>query len=344
MAPNQAEYEQFLQAAIERLTVGTLHFAQANADADSDCSLCFQKAPCENKFRAIANAFLALKACDRTGVAAIACARHGCYAPNALVDLFLGEQQKNVDFAFLQALKTTRVDPQQGVMLIYNIVCQYIIHIMEHIGVHLPAGLTIDQAIGLMHVHGHKDECFFRYAPSFIPGSGIVAGEILKSLWSSLNSISPTVRTATLPHQAEMLDDHATDSNHKKMLSMTVTLCSKSQEALEISTQLGKHHADLTAAFGQQAIERWEDEVTTAEVLRLTDVKVMDMYATQGSELASRMGMAMAVGAGLASSMGLASSTGLASSAGSASSTGSTLIQSAVEQWIDFAIVLEQRE
>ena len=35
---------------------------------------------------------------------------------------------KNVDFAFLQALKNTRVDPEQGVMLIYDIVCQYIIH------------------------------------------------------------------------------------------------------------------------------------------------------------------------------------------------------------------------
>jgi hypothetical protein len=57
---------------------------------------------------------------------AIVCAQHECYAPNALVDLFQGEQQKNVDFAFLQALKTTRVDPEQGVMLIYDIVCQYI--------------------------------------------------------------------------------------------------------------------------------------------------------------------------------------------------------------------------
>ena len=33
---------------------------------------------------------------------------------------------------------------------------------------------------------------------------------------------------------------------------MTVTLCSKSWEALEISTQLSKHHAELTAAFSQQ--------------------------------------------------------------------------------------------
>ncbi|KAF8224439.1 hypothetical protein L208DRAFT_1080349, partial [Tricholoma matsutake] len=147
------------------------------------------------------------------------------YAPNALVDLFWGEQQKNVDFASLQALKTTRVDPQQGVMLIFDIVCQYIIYIVEHIGAYLPASLTIDQAIGLLHVHGHKDERFFCYA--FIPGSWIVAGEILKSLWSSLNSISPAVRTVTLPHWPEMLDDHATDPNHKKMLSMAVTLCSK---------------------------------------------------------------------------------------------------------------------
>ncbi|KAF8221961.1 hypothetical protein L208DRAFT_1325044, partial [Tricholoma matsutake] len=298
MAPNQAEYKQFLQDAIEQLT----------------------KAPCENKFLAIVNAFLASKACDRTGVAAIACAQHGCYTPNALVDLFWGEQQKNVAFAFLQALKTTRVDPQLGVMLIYDIVCQYIIYLLERIGPHLSADLTIDQAIGLMHVHGHKDKCFFRYAPSFIPGSGIVAGEILESLWSSLNSIFPTVRTVTLPHRAEMLDNHAMDSNHKKMLGMTAMLCAKSQESLEISMQLSKHHADLTAAFGQQAVQRWEDEVTAAESLRLTDVKALDIYATQGSGVGVGMSLALEMGAALAP------------------------VQSVVEEWIDFTIIIQQMQ
>jgi hypothetical protein len=275
------------------------------------------------------NAFLASKACDRTGVAAIACARHGCYVPNALVDLFRGEQQKNIDFAFLQALKITRVDPQQGVMLIYDIVCQYIIYLRERIGAHLPPGLTIDQAIGLLHVHGHKDECFFRYAPSFIPGSGIVAGEILESLWAVLNSISPTVRTATLPHRAEMLDDHATDSNHKKMLSMTVTLCSKSREALENSTELGQYHAELTAAFGQRATNQWEDEVVAAETQRLIDIRVMDMYATHISETA--------VGTGSSDT-----ATGAGSALPSASAT--ALVQSAVEEWIDFTILFEEMQ
>ncbi|KAM6494950.1 hypothetical protein JOM56_009573, partial [Amanita muscaria] len=75
-------------------------------------------------------------------------------------------------------------------------------------------------AIGLFHVHARKDECFFCFATSFIPGASIVAGEILESLWSSLNAISPTVRTATLAHRAEMLDDHATDSNNRKLVGM----------------------------------------------------------------------------------------------------------------------------
>jgi hypothetical protein len=69
-------------------------------------------------------------------------------------------------------------------------------------------------------ITNHKDECFFRFASSFIPGAGIVAGEILESLWSSLNRITPSTRTATLAHRAEVIDDHASDSNHKKALGM----------------------------------------------------------------------------------------------------------------------------
>ena len=306
-----------------------------NVQSWPDAYLLVQKAPCENKFRAIANALLASKACDITGLVAIACARHGCYAPNALVDLFLGEQQKNVDFAFIQALKTMGVDPEQGVLFIYDIVCQYIIYLLEHISAHLPHGMSIDWAIGLFHVHNHKEDCFFHYAPTFIPGSGIVAGEILESLWSSLNSISPTVRTATLPHRAEMLDDHATDSNHKKMLGMAVTLCSKYREALETSTKLSKHHVELTATFGNQAVGQWEDEVIAAEAVRLADVKVMDVYATRAP--------AMASGSGSGSGTGLGTGLGTGSGSGSALDSASTVVQS-VEEWIDFAICVEEMQ
>lgn len=175
-----------------------------------------QNAPCQSRFRAVDLAMHGSKACDVTGVVAIACARHGCFAPNAIADLYKGEQQKNVDWVLLQALKTTNMDPTQNAMLIYDIACQYFVHLNDRIGHLLPAQLHLDRAIGMFHVHGHKEECLFRYATSFIPKSGVTIGEILEMLWSNLNTITPAVRTATLANRAETIDDHANDSNHKK--------------------------------------------------------------------------------------------------------------------------------
>lgn len=227
------------------------------------------------------NALIGSHSCDRTGKVSIACARHGCYAPNALVDLFKGEQQKNVDFAFLKALETTGVDPSQGVMLMYDIACQYSIHLRERLRDRLPEGLKIDRAIGLFHVHAHKDQCFFRYASSFIPGAGVVSGEILESLWSSLNSISPTVRTATLAHRAEVLDDHACDSNHKKALGMATYLCKRYDEATATVAHAGQYFNDISAAAGQQAVAIWTRDVLDAECRRLDTPSAMDIYGAK---------------------------------------------------------------
>lgn len=222
MFPSRKEYKAFLQVALERLTVSfrcALPGLLTCGDNDK------QKAPCQNQFRAIELAMMGSKACDVTGIVAIACARHGCFVPNSIADLYKGEQQKNVDWVLLQALKNGNIVPEQGAMLIYDIACQYFVHLQDRIGHLLPAGLELDRAIGLFHVHGHKDECFFRFATSFIPGAGVTIGEILEMLWSSMNSITPTVRTATLANRAETIDDHATDSNFKKMLNIGMEVC-----------------------------------------------------------------------------------------------------------------------
>lgn len=225
------------------------------------------------------NSLLASKACDITGVVGIACARHGCYAPNSLVDLFKGEQQKNVDFAFLKALSCTNVSPDQGTLLIYDIACQYFVHFQDRIGSQLPIGLDVEGAIGLFHVHAHKDDCFFRYATSFIPGAGVVAGEILESLWSTLNSISPTARTATLAHRAEMLDDHATDSNHKKMLGIVTSLCKNHRTATDMLEHAELYYENLTTQAGSLAIAKWTADIEEAEERRRYDLTAMDIYA-----------------------------------------------------------------
>jgi hypothetical protein len=242
---------------------------------------------------------LGSKACDITGIVAIACARHGCFAPNSIADLFKGEGQKNIDWVLLQALKWTNLDPKQSAMLIYDIVCQYFVHLQDRIGHLLPVGLNLDRAIGMFHVHGHKEECFFRYATSFIPGSGVTVGEILEMLWSSLNSISPTVRTATLGNCSETIDDHVTDSNHKKMLNIGEHWCSADDRTsrqiraliLLLVTTLSDQHLQSSDMFREANVyfrkltesaptldwQRWEREIQHAESCRLVEPSFMDM-------------------------------------------------------------------
>ena len=182
------------------------------------------------------------------------------------------------------ALIFTMVVVDQEVVLIYDIVCQYIIYILQRIGKFLPPDLVIDAAIGLFHIHAHKEQCFFQYATSFIPGTGIVAGEILESLWSSLNSISPTARTATLAHRAEMLDDHATDSNHKKNIGMVSTLCRSYRRAVDMLDHAKSYYNNLTTEAGTTAVAKWTKDIEEAEAKRKKDVSSMDIYAAKSTE------------------------------------------------------------
>jgi hypothetical protein len=211
------------------------------------------------------------------------------------VDLFKGEQQKNIDFALLKALDTTNVSLDQGVLMIYDIACKYFKYLRDHIGHCLPASLQMEAAIGLFHVHAHKDECFFQYVLSFIPGASVVAREILESLWSSLNAISPTTRIATLAHRAEMLDDHACDSNHKKSLGIITLLSKAHRTGVNMLEHAKTYHRNLSNQAGLQAMEKWKQDVEEAEKMRSEDITAMDIYAAKLSALAT-VGRSAAVG------------------------------------------------
>lgn len=221
---------------------------------------------------------MATKACDITGIVALACARHGCFVPNTFADMYLGEQQKNIDFIILRLIDILGLDPAQGLFFVYDIVCQYIINILKRIGKDLPDDLTLEQAIDLFHVHCHKDDCFFRYATTFIPGAGVVAAQILESLWSNLNTISPKLRTASLPHRSEILDDHACDSNNKKLLGMTETLRDKYMDAKVMTIQADGNYSKIVQTIDPVIFNIWEQEVLRAEKDRLKDISAMDVY------------------------------------------------------------------
>ncbi|KAI6098005.1 hypothetical protein EDD16DRAFT_1527378 [Pisolithus croceorrhizus] len=90
--------------------------------------------------------------------------------------------------------------------------------------------LRIMAGIRMWHVHGHKKECYARYSPLFIRGSGWVNGEIIKTLWSTLNIVSASTCGMTSPHHQELLDLQMNDSNFMKMIQMISSLLQKLKE------------------------------------------------------------------------------------------------------------------
>jgi hypothetical protein len=91
-------------------------------------------------------------------------------------------------------------------------------------------------------------------------------------------------RTATLAHRAETLDDHATDSNHKKTIGMVSSLCRSYRHAVDMLEHAKTYYQNLTDEAGAVAVEKWTDEIKKAEIDRRGDVKVMDVYAAKLAE------------------------------------------------------------
>lgn len=158
------------------------------------------------------------------GLGAQACARHGCFCPSSVVDFILGEKQAHMDYSLCECFKTTNMEGITHALCIYDIMCQYHVNLLRRIHesttLSIPDCLTIMKAIGLFHVHGHIEECLYRLATTYIPGVGIIDGEILETLWAVLNQTSRSTRGATTAHRTEVLDDHMGDSNWKKTINM----------------------------------------------------------------------------------------------------------------------------
>lgn len=141
-----------------------------------------------------------------------------------MVNFQKGERQMNIDWSLCETLQTTNIDEDQKVMHIYDVGCQYHDNlerrVCENPFLDKSEKIELIRAIGLFHVHGHQDQCLYRFATNYVPGAAIVDGEILETLWAVLNLVSRSTRTATLAHRAEVLDDHMGDLNFKKMINI----------------------------------------------------------------------------------------------------------------------------
>jgi len=80
--------------------------------------------------------------------------------------------------------------------------------------------MKIISAVGKFHLGAHVRSCFPQFSLNFVLGAGQQDGEILETLWSSLNKVSSSIRAMSKAHHHEVLDDFMRDSNWKKMVGI----------------------------------------------------------------------------------------------------------------------------
>ena len=135
-----------------------------------------------------------------------------------------GGRQVNMDYALAHSLQHN-MDHIQRTVIFYDINCQYMKKLRHRLKgnkfISIPQEMKLMPAIGAWHIHGHRQECLSRYGANFIPGVGRVDGEIMETLWASLNIISPSARGMSAAHRQELLDYQMNDSNFLKMIRMS---------------------------------------------------------------------------------------------------------------------------
>ena len=71
--------------------------------------------------------------------------------------------------------------------------------------------------------------------------------------------------TVTLAHRAEMLDDHACDSNYKKTLGIVSSLCQSHRKSVNMLDHAKMYYQNLTDQAGNTVVEKWTLDIEDAE-------------------------------------------------------------------------------
>lgn len=192
------------------------------------------------------------------------------------------------------------MDGIRELIVLYDIMCQYHVNLKARIQksnvLSLPSNLKIRPGIGLFHVHGHKEECLYRFGPTYISGAGQVDGEILETLWATLNEISRSTQTATLANRNEVLDDHMGDNNWKKMIRSGafaspcgqtdlnyylsgVSILRKYDRALAGFEKVQQELTQVQSMAPALDVSKWQKAAESALKQRVTDPKKMDYFA-----------------------------------------------------------------
>ncbi|KAK7435678.1 hypothetical protein VKT23_019510 [Stygiomarasmius scandens] len=226
------------------------------------------------------------------GLASIACSRHGCFVPNASMNIKKSEQHRIFDFGMSKIFTWVEKVLNSGdvpedvkvryMNFIYDRGCQYGVHFherMEEFGFEEPTDVEIAFAIGKFHLGVHQEDCWAMYTLELILGAGRQDGEILETLWACLNKSKGTVRALSEAHRQEFLDILLQDSNFRKLVNGDRSLVTKLRRAELNEKEARQKYQGISQRLSQDDRADWDREAKEAQETR--DPQKLKIYASE---------------------------------------------------------------
>ncbi|KAE9387407.1 hypothetical protein BT96DRAFT_837684, partial [Gymnopus androsaceus JB14] len=198
-----------------------------------------------------------------TGVGAVGCARGEMWLPNGAGSLHKGERYANMDYVFASVLRQ-----YLGIVLIivgYDIVCQWFIHLFARIknqwpeGLRPPEGTTFIPVIGKFHEPAHKTKNHQQFCANLILLMGLSDWELLERLWGVHNVLGNATKTMGPGTRIDVLEAHFGFHNWEKYTGHGTTLWQKYKDGLRDRNRQREAHEGFTNALPEELVRKWEE-------------------------------------------------------------------------------------
>lgn len=152
---------------------------------------------------------------------------------NECLDFISLSRYAHVDAATAETFRWALRHGILDVIFSYDIACKYSAKFLERVttaGIDgadplIPAEidqmLRITWLIGKFHLGGHKEECSKKYSFNYNAGVGRMSGELVETIWSTLNALKYQTREMGPGPRREMISDAMNFWNTQKLAKIS---------------------------------------------------------------------------------------------------------------------------
>ncbi|KAK0465848.1 hypothetical protein IW261DRAFT_1426997 [Armillaria novae-zelandiae] len=228
------------------------------------------------------------RALAASGVSGVVCMCHELKLPLSTVDLRVGEmevfigfcdQQVEMDYGYLSAVRRFSGVPQ--IVTTYDIACQWLINLEDCIKVYgpnmAPPLCNMLYLVPKFHLPGHIKACQEKYCMSFHIHVGNNDGKAPEWSWAISNGVAASTQEMSPGHRCEKLDQHFSDVNWQKNISMGM-------DTVPNAAEFESHFERFKTTLPTDDVAKWTTMVEAWEADRDIQMSVTILLAREDAQ------------------------------------------------------------